>query len=128
MYLSFPSLAPPPPVVTVGVAGDYVAGSTLSLLCTSTPPIPLVQSSKVLWVGVATTDPYLVVTESNSFSVSNATVTFDPLSTSHGGQYICQADYDVPAANLSSNPRTQLHTLTVQSECTVVEGCVVWEY
>ena len=112
----FPSLAPPPPVVTVSVAGDDVAGSTLSLLCTATSLIPLVHPPVVLWVGVATTNSHVIVKERNSFSASNVTVTFDPLRTSHGGQYICQADYDIPAANLASNLRTQMHTVTVQSE------------
>ena len=93
-----------------------MAGSSFSLLCIAMSPIPLIHPPVVSWVGVASTDPDVTVVQINSVSESNATVTFDPLRTSKGGIYVCQADYDIPEASLSSNPSTQSHTFTVQSE------------
>ena len=114
------SLAPPPPVVTVDVTGDFVAGSALSLLCTATHPIPLVNPPVVSWVGVVNTID-VTVTNSSSVSESSITVTFDPLRTSRGGVYMCRADYDIPEADLTSNPSTASTTVTVQSG-----SCVNW--
>ena len=113
-----PPLAPPPPVVTVDVTGDSVAGSALSLLCTATPPTPLVRPSVVSWVGVVNSDD-VTVTNSSSVSESSITATFDPLRTSRGGVYMCRADYDIPEADLTSNPSTASTTVTIQSESRV---------
>ena len=102
--------------MTVDVTGDIVAGSALSLLCTAIPPILLVSPPVVTWVGMVSTDPDMTVTDSSSMSGSSVTVTFDPLRTSHGHVYVCQANYDIPEADLPSHLINNSATVNVQSE------------
>ncbi len=117
MHCMTPQTAPLPPVVTISVSGDSVAGSSLSLLCTATPPIPLMTPPTISWVGVVSSDD---VTVTNSLTVleSNTMVTFNPLRTSRGGVYMCVAGYNIPAADISSSVQnSDSTTVNVQSKC-----------
>ena len=104
-------------MVTINTTGESVAGSAFSLLCTATPPTPLVRPPVVSWVGVVNTDYDVTITESgSSVSESSLTLTFDPLKTSHGRVYICQADYDIPEADLPSRLSLISRPVIVQSQ------------
>ncbi|XP_064386134.1 mucin-2-like isoform X4 [Halichondria panicea] len=91
---------PPPPVVMISVSGDSVAGSYLSLLCTATPPIPLVTPPTISWIQQDLADTVIPDTSDPSASVR---LTFNPLRTSRGGVYVCVAGYNIPAANIASS-------------------------
>ena len=89
-----------------------VAGDTLSLTCTVDVSIPQI----VQWIHPNST----VITNSSNISVgppvtagniTNLTLTFSPLLTSHGGQYTCQLEVDV-----GSSAQNSTHNITVQSE------------
>ena len=104
MYILTPSTVPSPPVVIITVSGDSVAGSSLSLLCTATPPpIPLVSPPTVSWIQQDLADTVIPVTSDTSVSVN---LTFNPLRTSHGRVYVCIAGYNIPDADLSDLTNT----------------------
>ncbi len=98
----------------ITVSGVSVAGSSLYLLCTATPPIKLVTLPIVSWVDVVEADD---VTVANSLTVSNssATVTFTPLRTSHGRVYVCVTGYNIPDADLPDLTNTASIIVRVQS-------------
>ncbi len=101
------------------MTGTSVAGSPLSLLCTATPPIPLVTPPTISWISVDQSDG-VMVTSDLTVSQSNATVTFDPLTTSHGRVYVCVADYAVSGADLPNLSTTASTTVTVQSKSELI--------
>ncbi len=101
--------------MAVAVTGTYMAGSSLSLLCTVTPPIPLVTSPTVSWLSVVESDG-VTVTSNLAVSQSTVTVTFDPLTTSQGRVYVCVAGYNIPEANLPNLNTTASTTVAVQSK------------
>ncbi|XP_064386142.1 mucin-2-like isoform X2 [Halichondria panicea] len=103
--------APLPPVVMISVSGDSVAGSSLSLLCTATPPTPLVTPPTISWVGVVSPDDDVTVTNTSTVLEYNTMVTFDPLRTSHGRVYVCVAGYNIPAADISSSVQSSDSTI-----------------
>ena len=96
----------PAPVVTItpGVASG-TAGEELVLTCTVTVVEHLTVTPTVQWsrgsVGSSTS-----VTESettNSGVTNSRTLTFSPLSTSHGAEYTCQTESSIPAINVTSS-------------------------
>ena len=99
-------------MVTISVSGDSVAGSSLSLLCTATPPIPLVTPPTVSWIQQDLADYVTPVPSDPSASVN---LTFNPLRTSRGGVYMCVADYNIPDADLSDLSNTASTIVSVQS-------------
>ena len=101
--------------MAITVTGTSLAGSPLSLLCSATPPVPLVTPPIVSWMNVDESDDITITTDL-SVSPSTATVVFNPLRTSHGRVYVCVADYNIPAANLPNLNTTESTTVTVQSE------------
>ena len=89
---SLPSPALPPPVVTTSSYGSTIAGSVYSLVCMVKVVDGLVVVPDVVWmkdgrVLVNRTNTTLTRTVSGGNSTLN--LTFNPLLTSHGGQYIC---------------------------------------
>ena len=96
---------------------DLIDGfkDSVSLLCTATPPVPLVTPPTISWMNVEESDD-ITITSDLTVSPSTAIVVFDPLRTSHGRVYVCVADYNIPAANLPSLNTTKSTTVTVQSE------------
>ncbi len=99
-------------MVTITVSGDSMAGSSLSLLCTATPPIPLVIPPTVSWIQQDLADTVTPVTFYPSASV---TLTFNPLRTSRGGVYVCVAGYNIPAADLPDLSNNASTIVSVQS-------------
>ncbi len=99
-------------MVTISVSGDSVAGSSLSLLCTATPPIPLVTPPTISWIQQGLADIVTPVTSDPSASVR---LTFNPLKTSRGGMYMCMADYNIPGADLPDLSNTTSTIVSVQS-------------
>ncbi len=77
--------------------------------------MPLVTPPTVSWMSVDQSDG-VMVTSDLTVSQSNATVTFDTLTTSHGRVYVCVADYNVSGADLPNLNTTASTTVTVQSK------------
>ena len=105
-------------------SGTTVAGKTLSLICTVDVNIPPV----VQWIYPNNT----VITNSSgitvgppvrSGNVTNFTLTFHPLLSSHGGRYTCQSD-----VNATSSTRSSTRNITVQSELVDLMHCMCYNY
>ena len=80
---------------TMGTAGDE-----LQLTCTVTTVDNLVESALVTvqWSG-SSVDSDGVTVDSTTNS-GNSTLTFNPLLTSHGAQYTCQAMINIPSIDV----------------------------
>ena len=110
-YLSPPAL--PPPVVTAS-SGSSIAGSVYSLVCTVKVVDGLVVVPDVVWMK----DGRVLVNGTNriiSGGNSTLTMTFNPLLTSHGGQYICFANISIQQLSLQTVTNTSVN-ISVQSK------------
>ena len=83
-----------------------IAGEEITLLCTVTTLANLVASAEltVQWIGGSVNVDGDGVTES-AITVNGVTstrnLTFSPLLTSHGAQYICQATINIPSISVT---------------------------
>ena len=72
--------------VNISTSGSPVAGQMYTLTCTRR-----IVGNTSLTPVVTWSNSNGVVTSGNGITVSNGNLTFNPLHTSHGGQYICQS-------------------------------------
>ena len=72
--------------VNFSTSGSPVAGQMYTLTCTGRIVGDTSLTPVVKWSNTSG-----VVTSGNGITVSNGNLTFNPLNTSHGGQYICQS-------------------------------------
>ncbi|KAL5486725.1 hypothetical protein EMCRGX_G019242 [Ephydatia muelleri] len=94
----------PPPVVTTSSYGSTIAGSVYSLVCMVKVVDGLVVVLDVVWMkdeGVLVNGTNITLTRTVSGGNSTLNLTFNPLLTSHGGQYTCVATISVPQLSLS---------------------------
>ena len=100
--ISFPhtSIELPDPVVIVSANTTMTAGDEVQLICTVTTVDYLVASAvlTVQWSGgsVGVTES---ITNTNGVT-SMKTLSFNPLLTSHGAQYICTVIIDISSINV----------------------------
>ena len=114
--LSSPAL--PPPVVTTSSYGSTIAGSVYSLVCMVKVVDRLVVVPDVVWRkggGVLVNGTNTTLTRTVSGGNSTLNLTFNPLLTSHGGQYTCDATISVPQLSLNITNSSAV-TVSVQSE------------
>ena len=93
--------------VNITTSGSPVAGQMYTLICNGT----LVGNTSLTPV-VTWRNSTGVVTNGNDITVSNGILTFNPLHTSHGGQYTCQSTLSSPL----SSTTTALMSVTVLSK------------
>ena len=76
------------------------AGDELQLICTATTVDNLVESALVTvqWSGGSVGSDEVI--EDNTINNGVSTLTFNPLRTSHGAQYTCQAMIDISSINV----------------------------
>ena len=92
----------PDPVVAITGPTTGVAGEGLQLTCSVSVVEYLVAEPTVQWSG-GSVDSMDGVTESataTSDVTSERSVTFSSLRTSHGAQYICQAEVSIPSISV----------------------------
>ena len=90
--------------VTITDSGISTAGQMYTLTCSViVPGTPSIQ-----WQYSNGSD----VTTGDGITVSAGVLTFNPLRTSHGGEYTCQATAETPSV-----VRTAMWNVTVQSKC-----------
>ena len=99
-------------MVTVSESGTAVSGDILKLTCTVDVSIPPV----VQWIypngAVITNSSWITVGPPvREGNITNLTLIFEHLITSHGGQYTCQSRVDE-----ASSARNSTRNVTVQSE------------
>ena len=77
----------------------------------------LIQPPSVTWIGpgVGQTDVEQIG-PMVSGAVTTLTLSFNPLRTSHGGQYTCRAVLDIPTAGVSQLTSSSFFNLTVHSK------------
>ena len=93
------------------------AGLEFSLTCSVTAVEYLIVQATLQWSGVSVGSSG--VTESDttlSGSVSARTLTFNPLRTSHGGEYTCQAKASISSINMTWTG-SEGRVVIVQSKC-----------
>ena len=101
------NVSPPPPdlpdpVVTISGPTIGMAGAEFQLTCSVSVVEYLITQPTVQWSG-GSVDSGDGVTESDttvSGVTSMRTLTFSSLHTSHGAEYTCQADINIPAISL----------------------------
>eukprot|EP00731_Ephydatia_muelleri_P018729 Em0011g769a len=107
----------PPPVVTTSSYGSTIAGSVYSLVCMVKVVDGLVVNPDVVWMkdgGVLVNGTNTTLTRTVLGGNSNLNLIFNPLLTSHGGQYICVATISVPQLSLSVTNSSAV-TVSVQT-------------
>ena len=109
------------PALAVTVTGNTRgrAGQQFSLTCIVTTMKYLIVQPTVQWSGSSTSVGSSGVTESdNTLSgiVSAKTLTFNPLRTSHGGEYTCQAVVSISSINVTWTG-SEGRAVIVQSKC-----------
>ena len=106
----------PDPVVTITGPNTGVAGESLQLTCTVSVVEYLVAQPTVQWSGgrVGSEDVTESVTATSGV-MSERSVTFSPLRTSHGAQYTCQAEVSISSINLVMTG-SESRAVMVQSE------------
>ena len=115
--LSSPAL--PPPVVTTSY-GSTTAGSVYSLVCMVKVLDGLVVVPDVVWMkdgGVLVNGTNIILTRTVSGGNSTLNLTFNPLLTSHGGQYTCVANISIPIISLYNVSNQSSVNMTVNSMC-----------
>ena len=105
MKSHYPSSSPPDlpdPVLAISGPTTGMAGEEFQLTCSVSVVEYLITQPTVQWSG-GSVDSGNGVTESDttvSGVTSMRTLTFSPLHTSHGTEYTCQADINIPAISL----------------------------
>ena len=102
-------------MVTTSSYGNSIAGSVYSLVCTVKVDDRLVAVPDVVWMkdgGVLVNGTNTTLTRTVN---STLNLTFNPLLTSHGGQYTCVGTISVPQLSLSITNSSAV-TVSVQSE------------
>ena len=82
-------------MVTTSLYGNSIAGSVYTLVCMVKVVDGLVVVPDVVWMkdgGVLVNGTNIILTRTVSGGNSTLNLTFNPLLTSHGGQYICAAN------------------------------------
>ena len=109
----------PRPEVTVTPHGSTTAGDVYTLTCNTTVVENLAVDPDIQWlytngttVGGSNITVGAVRMTGNVFTRN---LTFSPLRTSHGGQYICRANVLIPAISLPVISSQSSLNLTVQS-------------
>ena len=92
--------------INISTSGSPVAGQMYTLTCTGR----IVGDTSLIPV-VTWRNSNGVVTNGNDITVSNGVLTFNPLHTSHGGQYTCQSTLSSPISSM-----TATINITVQSK------------
>ena len=132
IYLCFSilSISVPRPAITVSVIseGSDTAGESYVLTCTVMEEIEgLINMPSLQWLNsldqVVTNGEGITVGQiQRTDTTATLVLTFDPVRTSHVGNYTCQGTLESPPGPLMN---TSEQTVTVQSKCIVVYGSIL---
>ena len=112
----FYTTALPSPTVIITATSSPTAGQRHSLTCIATTEEHLIVAPMLNWVA---TDGIPDVTEneqSNGLVASSRILSFNPLHTSHGRLYTCQARIDIPSADIINRSSSITEEVQVQSK------------
>lgn len=104
----------PAPEVTINSAVSLpVAGDNHTLTCSAITDDYLVVSPTLIWISIEDT---VDISQSMVVNGSALALNFQPLRTSHGGSYTCEATLDIPLAGISNLTSRNTENVTVQSK------------
>ena len=105
-----------PALVILPSPASATAGEVVELSCSVPVVEHLVQSPTLDWSGGSVGLPGVAVTDLTTLGGTIwRNISFSPLKTSHGGQYVCQANLSIPTIGLEQI-WTNSTNLSVQSE------------
>ena len=97
--------------MTVSGVSEGTTGQEITLTCTVTVVDHLVVSPEVQWTGGSVAESAVMqssVTTSNQ-ATTIQTLTFSPLSTTHGAKYTCQAAINIPSITRNNSSSTDVY-------------------
>ena len=124
IYLSlFSTLALPPPEVVITADGSTTAGDVYTLTCNTTVVENLAVKPDIQWLyngttvgGTNITVGAVMMTPTMTGDMFTQNLTFSPLRTSHGGQYICRASVRIWAIFLQGISSQSSLNITIKSK------------
>ncbi len=109
--------------LTTEASGDLTIGQTYSLTCNVTEIIDgLTDSPVVEWLNDTGTVMDLSVADSGTSASQR--ITFNPLQTSHAGEYTCRATLVSPSVEGGTITMVAVQSVTVESKQTSVCACM----
>ena len=90
-----------------------IAGENHTLSCFAITEDHLVVVPALKWIAI---EGIPEISETNHMNNSTSVLTFNPLHTSHGGSYTCEARIDIPQAGISDLTSSTIKNVTVQSK------------
>ena len=108
-------------ITVITSSGSPISGETYNLTCTVEANVP----RTVRWLytssntAVTNGSNITVGTQRTNGSTTTLTLSFNPLHTSHGGQYTCQSTTDTPSSAVNAT-----RNVTVQSECMLIQNLI----
>ena len=111
----------PQPLVTISTDGVDIAGENFGLTCTVSVIEGLTDNAVLTtsWTdesgGRLLGSSYGPGTQAALMTTTNVTLSYAPLLTSHGGQYTCMANLNVPNISMNRNASASID-LTVNSK------------
>ena len=104
--------------MTVSTSSVTLAGEQLSLTCTATVIEFLKTTPTLTWTLPGNSDHTSVGVTSRLETTSNITLNFNPLRTSHGGLYVCEATVNI--SGVPPQSQTASDTVRVQSKLIMI--------
>ena len=104
--------------MTVSNSLVTLAGEQLSLTCTATVIEFLITTPTLTWRLPGNNVDTSVGVTSRFEAKSNITINFNPLHTSHGGVYVCEATVDI--TGIPTQSQTASDTVRVQSKLIMI--------
>ncbi len=119
-----PTELPRPEVKIDGDTSPATAGSTRTLSCVTSVVEGLVVNPSVVWMYsdgnvVLSGDEITVGSPEVMGNTTTLTLTFSPLLTSHGGEYVCLASITIKEVSIEDLSSTAAVTVTV--------NCKLWD-
>ena len=107
----------PPPVVMISAPPTPIGGQSYTLDCSARTEDYVISVPSVEWLNIGSTDSSITQPPQTNDAVSaNRLLTFNPIRTSHGDSYTCQATVNIPLANISDRINNTSQNIRVQSK------------
>ena len=117
----------PPPVMTITAPPTPTGGQSYTLDCSARTEDYVISVPSVEWVDIGSTDSSITQPSQTNGTVSaSRLLTFNPIRTSHGDSYTCQAVANNPLANISNRSNTDSQDVRVQGKLNCVSYVVYY--
>ena len=115
----------PPPVVMITAPPTLTGGQIYTFDCSARTEDYVISVPSVEWVDIGNTDSSITQPSQTNGTVSaSRLLTFNPIRTSHGDSYTCQASINISLANISNRSNTDSQDVRVQGKLICVSYVV----